>query len=71
LHKDIVVTSGYSFSNRPRSTIPDASHRDDRIVLIARVTSGLCEKGLEELANIGVVASKTLEIAALLSGVNS
>jgi heme-degrading monooxygenase HmoA len=66
LHKDIVVTSGYSFSNRPRSTIRDASHRDDRIVLIAGVTSGLCEKGLEELANIGVVASKTLEIAALV-----
>jgi nicotinamidase-related amidase len=54
LQSTTVVIAGCNFPNCPRSTIYDATARDFRTVLVADATSGSYERGLEELAGIGV-----------------
>ena len=56
---DTLVVSGCNFPNCPRTTVYEASERDFRIVLVADAVSGTYERGLEELAGIGVAVAKT------------
>ncbi len=49
-----VVICGCNFPNCPRATIYEASERDFRVAVVTDATSGLYERGLRELENIGV-----------------
>jgi nicotinamidase-related amidase len=49
-----VVVVGCNFPNCPRSTVYGASMRDFRVVLIPDAVSGVYNRGLRELNNIGV-----------------
>ena len=49
-----VVLCGCNFPNCPRTSVYEASERDFRAVLIADATSGIYERGVQELRNIGV-----------------
>jgi nicotinamidase-related amidase len=52
---------GCNFPNCPRTTIYEASERDFKIVLVTDATSGLYEKGREEMHNIGLTLMDTEE----------
>jgi len=54
LHVDTLVISGCNFPNCPRATIYEASERDFKIVLVTDAVSGLYERGMKEMADIGV-----------------
>ena len=54
LRVNTVVICGCNFPNCPRATIYEASERDLRVALVADATSGVYERGLRELENIGV-----------------
>ncbi len=54
-----VVVCGCNFPNCPRATIYDASERDFRIVFVPDATSGVYERGVEELRDIGVAVRDT------------
>lgn len=45
---------GCNFPNCPRTSIYQASERDFRIIMIKDALSGVYEKGLQEMSNIGV-----------------
>ena len=60
-----VVVCGCNFPNCPRATVYEASERDLRVVLVPDATSGLYERGMEELRNIGV---RLVGLDALSSG---
>jgi len=62
-----VVVCGCNFPNCPRSTIYDASERDFRVVFVPEATSGTYERGVEELANVGVAVKTPDETAAWLT----
>ncbi len=49
-----LVICGCNFPNCPRATTYEASERDFRVVLATDATSGVYERGLRELGNIGV-----------------
>lgn len=49
-----LVFCGCNFPNCPRTSIYEASERDYRIVLARDSISGLYDKGIEEMCNIGV-----------------
>ncbi|MBP2002286.1 nicotinamidase-related amidase [Paenibacillus shirakamiensis] len=59
---DTVVFSGCNFPNCPRTSIYEASERDFRIVMAQDAISGVYEKGITELSNIGVIIEKTSDI---------
>lgn len=56
---DTIVVCGCNFPNCPRTTIYEASERDYRSVFVADATSGVYERGIEELENIGVAVQNT------------
>ena len=56
---DTIVVCGCNFPNCPRTTIYEASERDYRIVFVPDATSGVYERGVRELANIGVAVKET------------
>jgi nicotinamidase-related amidase len=56
-----VVVVGCNFPNCPRSTVYGASMRDFRAVLIPDAVSGVYERGLHELNNIGVTTPSSAE----------
>ncbi|MFH0821625.1 MAG: isochorismatase family cysteine hydrolase [Pseudomonadota bacterium] len=59
-----LVVIGCNFPNCPRTTIYEATERDFRVVAVHDAISGVYERGMEELRNIGVVvlsADQTLE----------
>ena len=61
---DTLIICGCNFPNCPRTTIYEASERDYRIVLVEDAVSGIYEKGIDELRNIGVriwSTNKTIE----------
>ncbi|MBB6733167.1 cysteine hydrolase family protein [Cohnella zeiphila] len=58
---------GCNFPNCPRTSIYEASERDFRVVLAADAVSGVYERGLRELAGIGVQAAATKMIVAGLN----
>lgn len=51
---DTIVVCGCNFPNCPRTTLYDASQHDFRLVFVPAATSGTYERGVEELAEIGV-----------------
>jgi nicotinamidase-related amidase len=54
LDVNTIAVCGCNFPNCPRATIYEASERDFRVVVVTDATSGLYERGLWELENIGV-----------------
>ena len=58
---DTLVVCGCNFPNCPRTTIYEASERDYRIVFVPDATSGVYERGIRELANIGICIKQTAE----------
>jgi len=62
-----VVVCGCNFPNCPRNTVYEASERDFRVVFAADATSGVYERGLRELENIGVRLMGVEEISAALA----
>ncbi len=61
-----LVFAGCNFPNCPRASIYEASERDFRIVLAEDATSGLYERGKDELRAIGVVLMNAAELTASL-----
>jgi nicotinamidase-related amidase len=49
-----LVVAGCNFPNCPRTTIYEASERDFRVVLVNDAISGLYDRGVQEISNIGV-----------------
>ena len=57
-----LVFAGSNFPNCPRASIYEASERDFRIVVAADALSGLYDRGVTELENIGVRFRRVDEI---------
>ncbi len=57
-----VAVAGCNFPNCPRATIYGASMRDFPVVIFPGAISGIYEKGLAELANIGVVPMRCEDV---------
>lgn len=66
LNSNTVVVCGSNFPNCPRTTLFQASERDFRLVFVPDATSGVYERGLRELANIGVDLMSTAQCVAWL-----
>ena len=58
---DTLVVCGCNFPNCPRTTIYEASERDYRVVFVPDATSGVYERGIRELENIGICIKQTAE----------
>jgi len=56
---DSLVICGCNFPNCPRTTIYEASERDFKIFFVRDATSGVYEKGINELRDIGIKVFKT------------
>ena len=65
---DTVVICGCNFPNCPRTTIYEASERDYRLILVPDATSGVYERGIEELEGIGVTVQDTADTIEWISG---
>ena len=65
---DTVVICGCNFPNCPRTTIYEASERDYRLIFVPDATSGVYQRGIEELEDIGVVIQDTAEAIEWISG---
>lgn len=65
---DTVVVCGCNFPNCPRTTVYGASQRDYRLVFVPDATSGVYERGIEELENVGVVVSDTERTTEWIAG---
>ena len=63
---DTVVFAGCNFPNCPRTSMYEASERDYRIALATDAMSGLYDRGLDELQNIGVHLLRSDDIAGAL-----
>lgn len=62
-----IIVCGCNFPNCPRTTIYEASERDYKIIFLKDATSGVYEKGINELRNIGVKVFKTKELILVLN----
>ena len=58
---DTLIFIGCNFPNCPRTSIYEASERDFKVVMIEDAISGIYDKGLEEIQNIGVRVYRTNE----------
>lgn len=58
---DTVIVCGCNFPNCPRTTVYEASERDYRLVFVEDATSGVYERGLAELEDIGVAVKDTAD----------
>ncbi len=54
LNISTLIFSGCNFPNCPRTSIYEASERDFKIVLVKDAVSGLYDRGVQEMQNIGV-----------------
>ncbi|MGD0031193.1 cysteine hydrolase [Paenibacillus illinoisensis] len=59
---DTLVFTGCNFPNCPRTSIYEASERDFKVVMANDAISGLYEKGVVEMKNIGVTVVTSSEI---------
>jgi nicotinamidase-related amidase len=57
-----LVVSGFNFPNCPRATIYEASERGFRVVMVRDGVSGLYDRGIEEIRNIGAAVMTVEEI---------
>ena len=62
-----LVFAGCNFPNCPRASIYEASERDYRAVLVSDAVSGVYDRGIAELAAIGVPSLTTDEVLAGLA----
>lgn len=65
---DTVAVCGCNFPNCPRTTLYEASERDYRLVFVPDATSGVYERGVEELENIGVGIRETDQTIEWIAG---
>lgn len=65
---DSVVVCGCNFPNCPRTTLYDGSQRDFRLGFVPEATSGTYDRGIEELAGIGVGIASVDETVARATG---
>lgn len=63
-----LVVCGFNFPNCPRATIYEATERDFRVVMVRDGVSGLYERGIEEIRNIGVAVMAAEAVAAAVHG---
>jgi len=63
---DTLVVCGCNFPSCPRTTIYEASERDFHVVVVPDATSGIYERGLEELRSIGVEVQHAKECVSWL-----
>lgn len=63
-----LVFTGCNFPNCPRTSIYEASERDFRIVLVTDAMSGLYERGLAEMRNIGIELLTSAELMMQVTG---
>jgi nicotinamidase-related amidase len=63
-----VVVCGCNFPNCPRTSIYEASERDLRVMLVEDAMSGVYERGMRELTNIGVAIATTDDCLRWLRG---
>jgi nicotinamidase-related amidase len=59
-----LAVCGFNFPNCPRATIYEATERDFRVVMVRDGVSGLYERGIEEIGNIGAAVMTVDEIEA-------
>lgn len=64
---DTVVVCGCNFPNCPRTTVYEASERGYRLVFVHDATSGVYDRGIEELENIGVAVKDTKDTVGWIS----
>lgn len=57
-----LAVCGFNFPNCPRATIYEATERDFRVVMVRDGVSGLYERGIEEIRNIGVAVMTAEEV---------
>lgn len=62
-----VTVIGCNFPNCPRSTVYGASMRDFRVAIFTDAISGIYERGIAELTNIGVAAMQSEECSSWLA----
>jgi nicotinamidase-related amidase len=62
-----LVFAGSNFPNCPRASIYEASERDYRLIVVRDALSGLYDRGISELQNIGV---RFLTVAELIEKMN-
>jgi len=62
-----IVVCGCNFPNCPRTTVYEASERDYRLVFVPDATSGVYERGIKELENIGVAVQDTADTIEWIS----
>ncbi|PSO55736.1 MAG: cysteine hydrolase [Cyanobacteria bacterium QH_10_48_56] len=67
LEVNTVVIAGCKFPNCPRATVYCASMRDFRIAMVTDGISGIYERGLQEMENIGVHLMTTQQCLDWLS----
>lgn len=59
---DTIIFAGCNFPNCPRTSMYEASERDLKVVMTEDAISGVYEKGIEEMRNIGVSVLESNEI---------
>ncbi|GBF76196.1 putative isochorismatase [Paenibacillus sp. 598K] len=59
---DTLIFAGCNFPNCPRTSMYEASERDFRVVMTEDAISGVYDKGMEEMKNIGVSILSSKEI---------
>ncbi|MGG0823476.1 isochorismatase family cysteine hydrolase [Paenibacillus turicensis] len=64
---DTLIFAGCNFPNCPRTSMYEASERDLKVVMTEDAISGLYEKGIEEMKNIGVSIIESNEIISKLN----
>ncbi len=65
---DTLIFTGCNFPNCPRTSIYEASERDFRVVMTVDAISGVYEKGIEEMKNIGVSVLESSDVIRNLNG---
>ena len=69
------VFTGLNFPNCPRTSIYEAGERDFRVVAVSDAVSGVYDRGLEELRNIGAAVLTTHDcleaVKSKISGLNA
>lgn len=68
---DTLVMAGCNFPNCPRTTIYEASERDFRVVLVNDAISGLYDRGVQEIVNIGVAVLSARDVVSAVTNVRN
>lgn len=62
-----LIFTGCNFPNCPRTSLYEASERDFKVAVVSDALSGIYDKGLEEIRQIGGAVYTTAELRDLLS----